>query len=426
MKRFTSYSKQTPSGTVRVSGAKNSATRLLAASLLADRPVVLDNFPTELVDANVKLDFIRAIGGNVTIDHDYERVLLEARFLTSEPLDHYDYPIRTTYLLVAGQLRRNGIARIPYPGGCRIGVRKYDLHIMVWEALGAQVEEKEDHIEVRAKKLVGREISFPISTVGGTENAILCGCIATGATRIKNAYITPEIIDLIELLRRLGAQIEVHGGSEVIVEGVSEFHSASHRVMSDRIEALTWMVYAAVSKGSITVLDVPISAMTIPLHHLRHAGIDYYQNSSGIRVDPSCLEDGVIQPFEVACGTHPGVISDMQPLYVILALFANGNSRIFDYRYPDRTRYLEEVSKFCPGILAWDSAGSIRVEGPAKLVPATADSTDLRGSIAAILAALLADGASSVNNVEMALRGYNKLSAKLSSLGINFELTEHN
>lgn len=249
---------QIPRGSVQLSGAKNSATRLLAATLLADTPSTLLRFPTTLVDAGHKMRFMRGLGVDVQAsDEDQTVTVSPARLNTSDFGADDDFPIRTTYLLVAGQIRRNGFARIPYPGGCKIGSRGYDLHVMVWRALGCEVVETPVAIEVRGDGFKAGVIDFPISTVGGTENALLCASIAKGVTEISNAYITPEIDDLIEFLRRMGAQIEVSGGSFIRVEGVDRLSGVRMPVMTDRIEALTWIVYAILSGGDIRVDGVP-------------------------------------------------------------------------------------------------------------------------------------------------------------------------
>lgn len=415
---------QIPEGTVRVSGAKNAATRLLAASLIADENVKLNNFPTELVDARYKVDFIQQSGGSVQINEEEQSLAIDPTNYKDQLLDSYDYPIRTTYLLVAGLIKRSGIARIPYPGGCKIGSRGYDLHIMVWEKLGAIVEEKKDYIEVTAPNgFKEGEINFPISTIGGTENALICAATINGETVIKNAYISPEINCLINFLRTLGAKIDVVGNSFIRVVGSSYLRGSIFSVMPDRIEALTWMVYGVLSGGRITIEDVPFSTMEIPMLHLQEAGIDLYRNGSNVIVSPECLTNGSIQPFEVACGTHPGIISDMQPFYVLLGLHADGISRIYDYRYPERLKYCEELSKFYPSGLDW-TRGSITTHGKGPLQPATAQSTDLRGSMALVMAALLSDGESEIYNVEMALRGYNNLQQKLAGLGISINIEE--
>lgn len=413
-----------PHGKVRVSGAKNAATRLLAAALISDDQVTLNNFPTELVDANYKFDFIQKSGGRVDVDSEKESVTIDPTALENRILDDYNFPIRTTYLLVPGLIKKAGQARIPYPGGCKIGNRGYDLHVMVWEKMGALVEELDDYIQVTTKNgFQPAEIDFPITTIGGTESALICASIAEGVTTIKNAYISPEVECLIDFLKGLGVTIEVVGNSFVRVTGRKHLQGSIFEVMPDRIEALTWIVLGILTGGDILVEDVPFSAMEIPLIHLKEAGIDYYHNSKSVRVSPECLTNGVIQPFELATGTHPGIISDMQPFYTLLGLHADGISRVFDYRYPERIKYCEELAKMYSNGLNWEK-GAITTYGKKFKKPkgAHVKSTDLRGSMALVMAALLAEGETTVDNVEMALRGYNKLEDKLKALGIGIEV----
>lgn len=415
---------QIPKGKVKVSGAKNSATRLLAAALISNEKVILENFPTELVDANYKFDFIQKCGGKLNINRETEIIQIESNDLKDIVLDDYNYPIRTTYLLVAGLIKRNGVAKIPYPGGCKIGNRGYELHIMVWEKLGAKVEEKDDYIEVTAPKgFTPAEIDFPISTIGGTETALICASIAKGKTTVKNAYISPEVQNLIDFLKTLGVKIKVIGNSFIEITGKEYLQGSIFEVMPDRIEALTWIVYGILSGGDITIEDVPFESMEIPLIHLYDAGIDFYKNSKNIHITSDCLQNGIIQPFELATGTHPGVISDMQPFYVLLGLHADGISRIHDYRYPERIKYCEELSKLYPNQIKWEK-GLITTHGEHKVKPINAKvcSTDLRGSMALVISALLAKGTTEIANIEMALRGYNKLEKKLNQLGITIEI----
>ncbi|MGP6170793.1 UDP-N-acetylglucosamine 1-carboxyvinyltransferase [Microbacterium sp. A204] len=420
-----------PVGRVRVSGAKNSATRLLAAALMSDDEVVLQNFPTQLVDVGHKVDFARNLGAEVQIDVAAEEVVVTASRLESRLLtrDEFDLPIRTTYLLAAAQLVRGGIARVPYPGGCPIGPgaaggRGYDLHLLVWRALGCVIEERDDHIEVKAGSgLVGGEINFPITTVGGTENALLCASVAAGETQILNAYITPEVEDLIALLRRMGAEITVYGTSHIVVRGQKGvLGGARMPVMPDRIEALTWIVFAILSGGQLTVEGVPFDSMTVPLLHIEHAGVDLFRNSTSVHVTPESLVEGKVQPFELATGAHPGVISDMQSFYVLLGLAGAGTSRVYDYRYPDRIAFVKELKKLVKGDHLEAERGKITVRGPAEFVPGVAGSTDLRGSMAAVIAALCAPGRSVINDVQMAMRGYNNLEAKLTRLGSRIQI----
>lgn len=413
---------QIPNGKVRVSGAKNASTRLLSAALIADEEVLLTNFPTQLVDAQYKIDFIRKCGGIVEVDEEKETVKINTQNLQDQVLEDYNFPIRTTYLLVPGLIKKSGSAKIPYPGGCKIGDRGYDLHMMVWRALGAEVTEKPDYIEVSAPEgLKPGEIDFPISTIGGTENALISASTIKGETIIKNAYISPEVYSLIEFLRTMGAQIEVVGNSFVKVNGSKFLRGSIFQIMPDRIEALTWIVYGIISGGNITIEDVPFDTMEIPLIHLKHMGIEIYENSKNVIISPECLVNGIIQPFELACGTHPGIISDMQSFYTLLALHADGVSRIFDYRYPERIKYCTELNKFYKNALEAEP-GKIKVTGNTAPIGAEANSTDLRGSMAVVMAALVAKGDSTIYNVEMALRGYNNLEKNLKKLGVEINV----
>ena len=416
---------KTPVGTVVVSGAKNSATRLLAAACISDGEVVLNNFPTELVDARHKIRFLENVGADIVVDEVKESLTINSSNIRCTELDTYDYPIRTTYLLVASQIKNSGEALIPYPGGCKIGSRGYDLHMMVWRDLGAEVIEEPDFIRVKASKFKGGTIKFPISTVGGTENALICACIAEGKTEIVNAYITPEIEDLIDFLTRMGAHIEVTGNSHITVVGASgRLKGVIKSVMYDRIEALTWLVYAVMSGGTLHIKNVPFNSMQVPLLHLKEAGIDYLSNSSSIYYSPDCLINGQVQPFELACGAHPGIISDMQSFYTLLGIIAKGDSRIFDYRYPKRIAYANELQKLISTPVVEAEEGKITTRGPGKFKAGEVTSTDLRGSMALVMAALCAEGKTVVHDVEMALRGYNKLDKKLAGLGINIEVVD--
>ncbi|WP_253451570.1 UDP-N-acetylglucosamine 1-carboxyvinyltransferase [Halomonas sp. Y3] len=415
--------KQVPKGKVVVSGAKNSATPLLAAALLAEEPVRLRNFPTQLVDAKTKMNFIRELGAQIDINDVENTIEIVTTSLDHRAIRSYELGIRTTYLLAAGQLIRNGIAYVPYPGGCKIGSRGYDLHMMVWRQLGCEVKETQNYLLVKGK-LAGGQIDFPISTVGGTENALICAAVAEGHTEIRNAYITPEVEDLIALLRQMGSQIESYGNSLIRVHGQgSLLRGASYQVMLDRIEALTWIIYGVMSGGEIMVEGLPFEHMDVPLLHLKEAGIDLYRNSNSVYVTPDCVQGQGIQPFELACGTHPGVISDMQSFYTLLGMEANGKSRIFDYRYPERIAYAEQLNRFSPGVIEVEH-GRITTQGVAHLQGCEVQSTDLRGSMALVMAALCAEGESVVRDVHMALRGYNDLVGKLKHLGVEVKVID--
>lgn len=409
-----------PSGSVSASGAKNAALKQLAAALLTDEQVELSGFPTELVDVREQVRFMRECGARLELDASRDWAAVVAPCFSASHIDRFDHAFRITYLLVAGQILREGRARIPYPGGCKLGDRKHDLHVQVWKQLGAQVAELGDCIEVVCPRFSGAEIDFPITTVGGTESALLCGAIARGETIVRNAYITPEVRDLIAFLRAMGAEIEVKGRSFLRIVGRDRLHGARYRVMPDRIEALTWMIGAAVCGGRVTVRNIPWNDLEIPLIHLREAGVRIERRGDEAFISPESLDPDGIQPFDLACGAHPGIHSDMQPFYVLLAMVAQGNSLIVDYRYPDRIAYLPELARMAvePERLQWER-GRIRVRGPVALRGAEVTCPELRGGMALILAACLAQGTSVIRNVSQPMRGYNRLMEKLTDMGFD-------
>lgn len=408
---------QIANGHVEVSGAKNSATRVLAAALLGSGVVTLRNFPTTLEDVRAKVSFIRRLGIKVDLLDNENSAYVYPGTCNFGDIDDFAVPIRTTYLLAAVGLLREGRAHVPYPGGCRIGARGYDLHLMVWRLMGCSVVERTDYIEVTGK-LKGAEIDFPLSTVGGTENALLCGVIAEGETIISNAYVTPEINDLILFLGELGAQIKLEGNSLIRIQGqAAPLGSTTFSVMPDRIEALTWMMLAAATGGTVAVLNVPFAALEVPLIHLREAGINVFCSQDAAIISPHSIGADGIQPFELACGTHPGVHTDMQSFFVFLALFAQGRSIVHDFRYPERIGYANELSRMAPGRVE-AIPGKIRIHPGNRPVGADVTSPDLRSSMALLMSAICSDGRSTIHSVELALRGYNKLPEKLSGLGI--------
>jgi len=413
-------SKIIPSGVVSVSGAKNSATKLMAAALMSDETTRIYNFPTNIEDVKNKSEYIRACKAKSDLNYKDEVAVISGCGICEGLGEVDNITFRTTYLLVPAQLIRYGYAKIPYPGGCSIGDRKIDIHLDIWRSFGGAVNEMEDGIEVVCDKMAPADISLPISTVGGTENALLCAACVNDRSVIRNAYITPETVNLIELLKEMGVNIHYTGSSEIVVNGVDKLRGATIHTIPDRIEALTWVVYAVLSKGDITIKNVPFDYMEIPLVHLMHAGIDVFKSDHSILIKPDCLGSGGVEPFEVACGTYPGIISDMQPLFVLLALAAKGNSRIVDYRYPGRTNYIAQLLNFVDGGRIEFDNGDIRVKGNSFFCPGVAHQSDLRGTISTILAAMIAGDGSKVSGIEMALRGYNKFLEKLDGIGVEY------
>lgn len=400
-------------GAVRVSGAKNSVLRLMAASLLTSGQVELANYPSDLLDAIVHQQMLELLG-KVCEVRDGALTISEPRGLANK-LEWKGRSIRNTLLILGALTARLGRGAVPLPGGCDIGetgARKFDLHVMLLEALGARVwsEGRMLHAEAPAG-LAGADIRLPIRSTGATENAILCGALARGITRVWNPHIRPEIIDLISFLNRLGARIRVFGQEHIEITGVDGLSgSADHRIMPDNVEALTWVVGAAITGGEVEIGDFPFAHLEIPLVFLRESGARLFRGD-----DALVVRGGRCYPLDIATGPYPGINSDMQPLLAAYAAAASGESHLIDLRFPGRYAYAQELARM--GVQSVTDGNLLRIIGGAPLHGADVTALDLRAGIALCLAALIARGATTVRNAWQVERGYSMFAPKLRSLG---------
>lgn len=399
-------------GELRISGAKNSALRLLAASLLTDGEIVLHNYPASLLDTQVHVEMLTCLGKRCITESEVIRILEDYSLV--DRLDYKGRSIRNTLLILGALTTRFGQGAVPLPGGCKLGERKYDLHVMLLESLGARVWEEGEMLLAEAPKggLVGADIHLPIRSTGATENAIICGTLARGTTRIWNPHIRPEILDLIALLRKMGAKIEVRGQESIIVNGVDGLTSATHTVMPDNIEALTWLVGAVITKGDVLLHDFPFEHLEVPLVHLRESGVIIYRNENS-----AIVRGGNTYPIEISTGPYPGINSDMQPLFAVLGAVAKGQSHIIDLRFPGRYGYMNELAKM--GVQFEVKENLLRIIGGGKLVGANVDALDLRAGAALLLAGMIAEGETVIENAWQIGRGYCQLDRKLTKLGVN-------
>lgn len=400
-------------GEVKISGAKNSALRLLAASLLTPAVVRLRNYPNTLLDARLHVEMLEALGKTCTLIGESEIEISETKLPKSE-LIWDQRSIRNTLLILGALTSRTGKGKVPLPGGCKLGDRKYDIHVMVLETLGARVWEEGEYLcaeVLNHKRLKGADIFLPLRSTGATENSIISACLAEGTTRIWGPHIRPEILDLIEFLCSLGAKIKVRGQESIIVEGVDELGSTNHTVIPDNIEALTWLVGAAITGGDIEIIDFPFEHLEIPLIHLRESGVHFYrwQNRLIVRgVD--CY------PVDISTGPYPGINSDMQPLFAVLGASANGESRIIDLRFPGRYAYAKELAKM--GMKYFVKDNLLIIEGGHALHGAKVEALDLRAGAALMLAGLTADSPTVIERSWQIERGYDHLDKKLAQLGV--------
>ena len=400
-------------GEIQISGAKNSALRLLAASILSNEEVVLKNYPATLLDAQVHVEMLQCLGKQCVVDGECIRISESDGLM--DTLNYKGRSIRNTLLVLGSLTTRLGRGSVPLPGGCKLGERKYDIHVMLLERLGARVWEEGEMLLAQAPKcgLVGADIHLPVRSTGATENAILCGTLAKGTTRVWNPHIRPEILDLIALLRKMGAKIEVRGQESIIIVGVEGLSPASHTVMPDNIEALTWLVGAVITGGDVLLHDFPFGHLEVPLVHLRESGVVLYRHeNSGI------IRGGNTYPIEISTGPYPGINSDMQPLFAVLAAVAQGKSHIIDLRFPGRYGYMNELAKM--GVASEVEGNLLRIDGGAPLLGAEVSALDLRAGAALMLVGMIANGETVISDAWQIGRGYSCLEEKLNLLNVNF------
>ncbi|WP_075988805.1 UDP-N-acetylglucosamine 1-carboxyvinyltransferase [Vibrio fluvialis] len=397
------------SGTVSISGAKNSVLRLLAATVLFDNDVTLDNYPCSLLDVKVHEEMLEAMGKQIV--HDGDSVCISQKGELNTDLQWSERSIRNTLLILGASVAKYGYGRVPLPGGCKLGDRKYDIHVDVLTSLGARVYEDGEYLVAESQgRLVGNTIKLRMRSTGATENAILAGCLSKGTTKIFNPHIRPEIIDLIEFLNKSGAKITVFGQERIEIEGVDSLVSVRHTVMPDNMEALTWVILATMSKSEIRLENFPFEDLEVPLIYLRESGVSLYRNGNS-----AIVSSGYCYPIEISTGPYPGINSDMQPLFAAFAALSNGTSHIIDLRFPGRYAYSSEMSKM--GVVASVKGDMLIIDGGGDIKGSQVKALDLRAGIALLLLGLVADGETTISDSWQIKRGYNNIVEKLLSLG---------
>lgn len=418
MKSQLKVSRSSPlTGTVALAGAKNSALRLLAASLLTSDRITLSQYPAGLLDAQVHVEMLGLLGKTAMVGMD--RIEISETATPDTTLNWTGRSIRNTLLILGALTTRHGAGRVPLPGGCKLGERKYDLHVMLLERLGARVWDEGDFLcaEAPAGGLVGADIHLSMRSTGATENAILCGTLAKGVTRIWNPHIRPEILDLIALLRKMGAKIEVYGQEHIEITGVEGLHGAEHRVIADNMEAVTWLIGTVMTGGDVEIEGFPYGDLEVVLAHLTAAGAKLYRHENSLIV-----RGGTCYPIEISTGPHPGINSDVQPILAAWAACARGESRIVDLRFPGRYGYADEMARM--GMQHEVRGDMLVLHGTGgKLHGATVRALDLRAGAALALCGLVAEGETVITDAWQIGRGYVHFVDKLNSLGAKAEWT---
>jgi UDP-N-acetylglucosamine 1-carboxyvinyltransferase len=401
-------------GDVSVSGAKNAALPILCASLLTADPLVLSNVP-QLNDIDTTLRLLGKLGVS-TERVGPDRVMASAADVSSleAPYDLVK-TMRASILVLGPLVARFGQAKVSLPGGCAIGQRPVDQHILGLQALGAEIQIEHGYVVAKAKRLKGALIRTDMVTVTGTENLLMAATLAQGTTVLENAAREPEVVDLANLLIKMGARIEGHGTDRIVIEGVDQLHGAEHQVIPDRIEAGSFLCAVAAAGGDIRLTDVAPLTMGATLSKLAQAGLS-------IETGPDWIRASMAQrPKAVDIRTHeyPGFATDMQAQFMAMNTVADGTAVLVETIFENRFMHVQELIRLGADIEIDGHTAVVR--GVPKLSGATVMATDLRASASLVIAALAAEGESVVERIYHLDRGYSKMEQKLTQLGADIK-----
>jgi UDP-N-acetylglucosamine 1-carboxyvinyltransferase len=401
-------------GTIRVSGAKNSALPSMAAAILTEDEVTLENIP-QVRDIETERRLLASMGAEVRREGEDPLHSTTIRCHTlSDPVAKYEIvkTMRASSLVLGPLIARTGMARVAMPGGCAIGGRPIDLHIRGLEKMGATITQEHGYLEARTARLKGAHLVFDRITVTGTEDLLMAATLAEGETLMENCAREPEVVDLAALLTAMGAKIEGAGTSTIRIQGVSSLHGARHRIFPDRIEAGTFLMAGAITGGDLTVADCNAAHLGAVIAKLKQAGA---------RVDllgPTMVRvrgGGKLLAADISTEEYPGFPTDMQAQYMALATQAEGVSTVKENIFENRFMHVQELARMGANIKVEGRTATVR--GPAKLSAAAVMCSDLRASASLVLAALVADGESILDRVYHMDRGYERIEEKLAGVG---------
>ena len=397
------------SGSVRISGAKNAVLPIVAASLLTADELVLHNVP-HLADVKTMLSLLEGMG--VTCHQDGETVRLCAANVTST-VAPYELvkTMRASILVLCPLATRFGSARVSLPGGCTIGARPVDQHIQALLKMGADVQIDHGFVDLKSGRLQGTKIVTDMVTVTGTENIMMAAVLAEGRTVIENAAREPEVVDLANCLRAMGAKIEGDGTSTIVIDGCDSLHGAEHSVIPDRIEAGTFMAAAAATKGDVTLTNVAPDTLSVVIDKIREAGAEIETGPDWIRVTMNSRPKSV----SIRTEPHPGFPTDMQAQIMALDCVADGTAQITETIFENRFMHVPELQRLGADIQVEGHTAVVR--GVEQLQGARLMATDLRASASLVIAALAAEGESIVDRIYHLDRGYDRMELKLQALG---------
>ena len=398
-------------GEVRVSGAKNAALPILAATLLASEPVAIGNVP-HLQDVTTMIELLGRMGVTVTVD---ERMNVEVDANTlRQPIAPYDLvkTMRASILVLGPLLARFGQADVSLPGGCAIGARPVNIHVAGLQAMGAEISIENGYIRARASRLRGERLVLDTVTVTGTENLMMAATLADGQTVIENAAREPEVIDLADCLNALGAKVRGAGTDTIVIDGVERLHGGSHRVLPDRIEAGTYLVAGAITSGRVHLKQVAPEHLDAVLVKLREAGATVTSGADWIELD---MRGRRPRAIDLRTAPYPAFPTDMQAQFAALDTVADGVGTIIETIFENRFMHMLEMRRLGAEIRLEGSTAIIK--GVPKLQAAPVMATDLRASASLVLAGLVAEGRTVIDRIYHIDRGYEAIEEKLSALG---------
>jgi len=400
-------------GTIRVSGAKNAALPAMAAALLTEEPVVLENIP-QVRDIETTRKLLTAMGAEVELGYGraQHRTTICCRNLTS-PEASYELvkTMRASTLVIGPLVARCGRARVSLPGGCAIGARPIDLHIKGLERLGAKIVQEHGYVEATAERLKGAEIVFDRITVTGTEDLLMAATLAEGQTVMQNCAREPEVADLADLLSKMGAKIEGAGTGTIRVRGVNKLHGVKHRIIPDRIEAATFIIAGALTDGDLNITGCDPAHLESLFQKLQEAGVKTRHTPDSVRVEGSAN----LKAADVVTEEYPGFPTDLQAQFMALATQAEGTSIITENIFENRFMHAQEMLRMGADIKIEGRRATVRGKTP--LSGAAVLASDLRASASLVLAALVADGETIIDRVYHIDRGYENIEEKLRGVG---------
>ena len=400
-------------GEISCSGAKNAALPMIAATILSDEDIILKNLPY-LQDITTMFELLGSMGADILLNENMDFTIATNNLKEKEARYELVKTMRASILVLGPLVAKYGEAKIALPGGCAIGSRPVNYHLDALEQLGATITLKNGYIEASAKKLIGSKIKFDGITVTGTENIMMAACLAEGTTTLTNVAKEPEIIDLAEFLNKMGAKISGAGSDEITIEGVKRLYGTDHSIPADRIEAGTYLVAAAVTKGEIKINGIDPNRLIKVLDKLIETGAKVKTSEDSISLT---MNKDKPKPVDITTAPFPEFPTDMQAQFSVINALANGVSNIYETVFENRFMHVQELNRM--GCNIQINGNQAIIEGVDSLYGAEVMATDLRASASLILAGLCAKGETKVDRIYHIDRGYERIEEKLNYLGAN-------